>query len=112
LEDVWSFLEDGMPGLEADLESHSMEEGKSETSTTRKRERGWTKEDEVRRLEEKLELIRINMEELDMGSRFRGEYFANSRRISAGRVSRKFMISVEFLKNIRLIRKFGRNLYK
>jgi hypothetical protein len=46
LEEIWSFMEDGMPGLEADLESHSMEEGKSERSTTRKRKRGWTKEDE------------------------------------------------------------------
>lgn len=53
-----------MPGLEADLES--------ETSTTRKRKRGGTKEDEVRRLEEELELIMISMEELDMGSRLDG----------------------------------------
>ena len=49
LDEVWSFLEDGIPGLETDLESHPMEEG---TSTTRKRKRGGTKEDEVRRLVE------------------------------------------------------------
>ena len=58
LEEVWSFLDDGLPGLEADLESHSMEEGNLKTSTSRKGKRGCTKEEEIRRLEEELELVR------------------------------------------------------
>ena len=61
LEEVWSFLEDGMPGLETDLEPHSMEEGRS---TSRKRKRARSREDEVRRLEEELEEVRASMEEL------------------------------------------------
>ena len=54
---------DGMPGLETDLEPHSMEEGKS---TSRKRKRECNKEEEIRRLEDELELVRINMVELSM----------------------------------------------
>ena len=42
LEEVWSFLEDGMPGLEKDLEPHSMEEGRS---TSRKGKRARSRED-------------------------------------------------------------------
>ena len=42
---------------------------------------------------------------------FRCKYFANSWRFGAGRVSRKSNISVEFLKNMRLISKFGRNSF-
>jgi hypothetical protein len=40
-----------MPGLETDLEPHSMEE---ERSTSRKRKRARSRKDEVRRLEEEL----------------------------------------------------------
>ena len=32
LEEVWSFLEDGMPGLETDQEPHSIKEGRTTTT--------------------------------------------------------------------------------
>ena len=60
LEEVWSFLEDGMPGLETDLEPHSMEEGRT---TSRKRKRAKSREDEVRRLKDELEEVRACMKE-------------------------------------------------
>ena len=47
LEEVWSFLEDGLPGLETDLEPHSMEEGRS---TSRKRKRETTSAEVIMRL--------------------------------------------------------------
>ena len=61
LEEVWSFLEDGMPGLGTDLEPYSMEEGRS---TSRKRKRETTRAEEIMRLEDELELVRHSMEEL------------------------------------------------
>ena len=61
LEENWSFLEDIMPGLETDLDPHSMEEGKT---PSRKRRRSESRKDEARRLEEELEEVIRNMEEL------------------------------------------------
>ena len=61
LEEGWSFLEDGMPGLETDLEPYSMEAGRP---TSKKRKRAISREDEARRLEEELEDVRISMLEL------------------------------------------------
>ena len=65
LEEVWSFLEDGMPVVETDLEPHSMEEGRT---TSRKRKRAKSREDEVRRLEEELEEVRASMKDDDFAS--------------------------------------------
>ena len=61
LEEVWSFLEDGIPGLETDLEPHSMEAGRP---ASKKRKRSISREDEARRLEDELEDVRVSMMEL------------------------------------------------
>ena len=58
LEEVWSFLEDGLPGLETEL---SLEE---EETASKKRKRDKTREEEIMRLEEELEVVRKCMEEL------------------------------------------------
>ena len=50
-----------MPGLETDLEPHSIEAGRT---TYKKRKRARSREDEARRLEEELEDVRISMMEL------------------------------------------------
>ena len=63
LEEVWSFLEDGMPGQELDLESNTMEEGRS---TSKKRKRAESREDEIRRLEDEMKQDRLSVDELRM----------------------------------------------
>jgi hypothetical protein len=59
LEEVWSFLEDGMPGMETDLEPYSMKERRTSTSTSTKRKRRLTKGEKIR------EGIRNRCKELD-----------------------------------------------
>ena len=61
LEEVWSFLEDGLPGLEADLEPQFMEARRPDS---RKRKRSISREEEAKLLEDELEEVRVSMMEL------------------------------------------------
>jgi hypothetical protein len=63
LEEVWSFLEDEMPGLETDLEPHSME-ARRPAYKKRKSRRSISREDEARWLEDELDDVRVSMMEL------------------------------------------------
>ena len=60
LEEVWSLMEDGMPGLETELEPNLMEDG---SQTSRKRKREASRAEEIMRLEEELNQVRISLEE-------------------------------------------------
>ena len=60
LEEVWSLMEDEMPGLETELEPHLMEDG---SQTSRKRKRETSREEEIMRLEEELNQVRTSLEE-------------------------------------------------
>ena len=62
LEEVWTFLEDGMPGLESELK----EDENNSNYNFRKRNRRHSGTDETVRLEEELELVRIRIEELQV----------------------------------------------
>ena len=60
LEEVWSLMEDGMPGLETEMEPNLMEDG---SQTSRKRKREASRAEEIMRLEEELNQVRISLEE-------------------------------------------------
>ena len=60
LEEVWSLMEDEMPGLETELETNLMEDG---SQTSRKRKRETSREEEIMRLEEELNQVRTSLEE-------------------------------------------------
>ena len=61
MEEVWSFLEDGLPGLETELEPEFMEAGRPDS---RKRKRSISREDEAKMLEDELEDVRVSMMKL------------------------------------------------
>ena len=61
LKEVWSFLEDGMPGLETDLEPQFVE---TVIPVTKKRKRSISRGDEAKMLEDELEDVRVSMMKL------------------------------------------------